>query len=101
MKAGGVSTPGIYFNGVSPYGCHDLAGNVWEWTRSERGNYPYPNVGTAEWKQREREDPAVCVLRGGAFFDLHDVVRCAVRSRSEPGDRNHVIGFRVVLSPLR
>jgi|CXWL01.1.fsa_nt_gi formylglycine-generating enzyme required for sulfatase activity len=101
MKAGGVSTPGIYFNGVSPYGCHDLAGNVWEWTRSKQGDYPYPNVGTAEWKQRESEDLSVCVLRGGAFGNGRGGVRCAVRSGREPDFRSGGVGFRVVLSPLR
>ncbi len=101
MKAGGVSTPGVYFRGVSPYGCYDMVGNVWEWTRSERGDYPYPAIGTAAWKQREREDPAFCVLRGGAFYNDHSSVRCAVRDLSWPDDRDDVVGFRVVLSPLR
>jgi formylglycine-generating enzyme required for sulfatase activity len=101
MNVGWISTPGVYFRGASSYGCHDLAGNIWEWTRSEQGDYSYPAVGTAAWKQRERENPAVCVLRGGAFLSYHSLVRCAVRINLGPDGRNYNIGFRVVLSPLR
>jgi formylglycine-generating enzyme required for sulfatase activity/predicted ATPase len=101
MNVGWISTPGVYFRGASPYGCHDLSGNVWEWTRSKRDDYPYPGVGTAAWKQREGENPALCVLRGGAFDLNHSNVRCAVRIYSEPDYRDFNVGFRVVLSPLR
>ncbi len=100
-KAGGVSTPGVYSQGVSPYGCHDLAGNVLEWTRSERTNYPYPGVDTAAWKQLESEGSNFCVLRGGAFSGNLDRVRCAVRYSGGPVSRRSSVGFRVVLSPLR
>ncbi|MDR4513812.1 SUMF1/EgtB/PvdO family nonheme iron enzyme, partial [Nitrosomonas sp.] len=101
MNVGGVSTPGIYFGSISPYGCHDLAGNVWEWTRSERGDYPYPAIGTHEYQQRENGNPVVCVLRGGAFDGYRSRVRCAVRHGGRPVDRDDDVGFRVVLSPCR
>lgn len=101
MRIGTTSTPGIFQKGISPYGCHDLAGNVWEWTRSQRGDYPYPTVGTAAYAQRERQHISVCVLRGGAFSYNHDGVRCAVRGGGGPGNRGYNVGFRVVLSPLR
>jgi hypothetical protein len=37
------------------------------------------------------------VLRGGAFNNDTRNVRCAVRNRNEPRNRNRNIGFRLVL----
>ena len=38
------------------------------------------------------------VLRGGAFNNNDRNVRCAIRNRNNPDNRNRNIGFRVVLS---
>jgi formylglycine-generating enzyme required for sulfatase activity len=37
------------------------------------------------------------VLRGGSYFNNSRHVRCAVRNRNDPDNRNDNIGFRVVL----
>jgi formylglycine-generating enzyme required for sulfatase activity len=89
------TTPvGKYPDGASPYGCLDMAGNVWEWTSSKYQNYPYdPNDG--------REDPegdARRVLRGGSFIYDRQYVRCAFRDYWGPVNRLSPNGFRV-LSP--
>lgn len=94
----GSTTPvGIFPDGASPYGCLDMAGNVWEWTRSLYQGYPYnPQDG--------REDLAASdatrrVVRGGSFgYDQVDV-RCAFRIRTNSGSRDHGLGFRVVCAP--
>jgi hypothetical protein len=38
------------------------------------------------------------VLRGGAFNNNDRNVRCAIRNRNNPNNRNNNIGFRVVAS---
>ena len=89
--------------GASPYGILDVAGNVWEWTRTVWGigdhepvfRYPYdPDDG--------REDLAASndmrrVLRGGSFNYGHESARCACRNRLSPDSVAWYVGFRVAI----
>jgi formylglycine-generating enzyme required for sulfatase activity len=81
--------------GDSPYGCVDMAGNVWEWTRSIFRDYPYDPEDGCE--SLEGDEPRV--LRGGAFRNSPRLVRCAVRFNNDPDDWSISIGLRVVVSP--
>lgn len=97
-----TSAVGCFPGGASPYGCEEMSGNVWEWTRSLLGDYPYPPAGS---KRQAREDlnapnNASRVLRGGAFLNGAWSARCAFRFDDGPDYRYDFDGFRVVASPL-
>ena len=97
------TTPvGIFLEGSSPYGLLDLSGNVWEWTRSLRADYPYPAPGPQR-KARERftsDNKDGMVMRGGSWVNESGGARCASRDWFYPDFGGLLRGFRVSLSPL-
>ena len=79
--------------GDSPYGCADMAGNVWESTSSLVRPYPY--VAADGRENLGIDEPRV--LRGGSCFDDPEQVRCAFRFPSGPNGHDLWGGFRVVV----
>jgi formylglycine-generating enzyme required for sulfatase activity len=77
-----------------PYGLADMAGNVWEWTRSPYQPYPFESAAS----RVDLEADALWVMRGGSFSDGEQNVRAAVRGGADPGARRPFIGFRLVVS---
>ena len=76
------------------HGLRDMAGNVWELTRSPYQPYPYTETDDAS-------DPAadaLYIMRGGAFTDPPANTRTATRGGTDPGARRPFIGFRLVLT---
>jgi len=94
-----TSPVGSYPAGISPYGCMDMAGNVWQWCADWYGADYYqhsptqnpigPTTGTAR------------VLRGGSWnYFATRFFRATYRSRFDPMLRIDYIGFRcAVCSP--
>jgi formylglycine-generating enzyme required for sulfatase activity len=86
---------GSYLTGGSPYGCLDMAGNVSEWCVDWYDwNYyahsPTQNpVGPDSGKER--------VVRGGSYFDIYELVRCAFRFSYPGQSRLDSVGFRCIV----
>jgi formylglycine-generating enzyme required for sulfatase activity len=94
-KIGHTTDVGSYPQGVSPYGCLDMAGNVWEWTSTLYKPYPY----RLEDGREDPHDTGGRVLRGGSWYGNLAVARCTVRGSGSPDGSNHVFGLRLV-SPI-
>ena len=80
--------------GDIPYGCADMAGNVWDWTSTLYRDYPYqPDDG-----REELSPTGYRVVRGGSFLSHQEIARAAGRFGLDPYFCNLTRGFRVGLS---
>ena len=85
-----------YSKNVSPLGCRDMIGNVWEWTASWFEGYPnfehYPYLGysAAYFDQAHR------VLKGGSWATRSWAMRNSFRNWYHPHVREILAGFRCV-----
>ena len=76
------------------HGLRDMAGNVWELTRSLYQPYPYTETDDA----LDPAADALYIMRGGSFTDPPANTRTATRGGADPGARRPFIGFRLVLT---
>ena len=94
-QARGTTAVGSHQCPECPFGLSDMAGNVWEWTRSPYQPYPYDPIDDFE----DLENESLWVIRGGSFTDPAHFVRGANRGGADPGARRAFIGFRIAISP--
>lgn len=91
----GTTPVGIYSpGGDSPCGASDMVGNIWEWTSSVFGKYPY----RPEKETMAPTPNARYVVRGGSWYYSRKLARCAVREGMREDHRSHLIGFRLARS---
>ncbi len=73
-----TSEIGIFHEGLSPYGCYDMCGNVWE-------------MCEGQWQEE------YLPMRGGCFLGSATFVRVTCRwTPEDPKDGAHWLGFRCV-----
>ncbi len=85
-----ASIVGMHEDGATPDGIHDLAGNVYEWTRDRYAPYKR-RVDAAD-------DPAPRrAVRGGSWHSPPSALRCTHRMGLFPEARELTVGFRCVL----
>lgn len=90
----GPDPVGSHPSGVSPSGCHQMIGDVWEWTATEFTGYP----GFSAFPYREYSevffDAGYRVLRGGSWATGPAAVRTTFRNWDLPIRRQIFAGFR-------
>jgi len=83
---------GSYPEGVSPSGCHQMIGDVWEWTSSEFVGYPGFKTGFDEYNDKWFTNQKV--LRGGSFGTPTMSIRGSYRNFFRLDERWLFSGFR-------
>ncbi len=83
---GSTCAVGLYPQGISPYGVHDMSGNVWEWCLNRPDQLQVTDIGG--------EQPRA--LRGGSWDLNAKMARATYRGGSYPDRQSDNRGFRVV-----
>ena len=85
---------GQFPQGASPYGAHDMAGNLWEWV-SDWYDPNYYRTSPPNMNPKGPDTGDGHVLKGGGWAENLDFTRCASRQGGNPGSL--IRGFRCVI----
>lgn len=95
--------------GKSPYGCLNMAGNVFEWTQDWFANYPVepqldplgpdPETDSTRLSFRRKGRSHLRIVRGGSYRTADPLIKAFTRAGLPPGRRTRDVGFRVCVAP--
>lgn len=91
-KLGKTVPVGSYSGGVSPYGAHDMASNVWEWVADWYDANYY--LSAPSRNPRGPDSGQLRVRRGGSWYDIPRNMRTSTRSSYGPDVPSSGLGFR-------
>jgi iron(II)-dependent oxidoreductase len=90
----GPAPVGDYPAGTNPWGCHQLLGDVWEWTSSDFAAYPGFRAFPYDEYSKVFFGPEYKVLRGGSWATAPVAARGTFRNWDLPIRRQIFVGFR-------
>ena len=94
QAADGPAPVGAFPGGASPWGCHQMLGDVWEWTASEFDAYPGFRSFPYDEYSRVFHGRGYRVLRGGSWATAAVAARATFRNWDHPIRRQVFSGFR-------
>ena len=83
--------------GVSPYGAHNMVGNIFEWCSDWYDSKVYARMDEKNPHNTEQTQRRKRVLRGGSFTLDKEDMRVTLRNRQWPEEGQDYVGFRLVL----
>ncbi len=85
---------GAYPQGVSPVGCHQMIGDVWEWTQTPFTAYPGFEAYPYEAYSKPHFDHGFHVLRGGSWATDPSCAHATFRNWHQADHQHIFAGFR-------
>jgi formylglycine-generating enzyme required for sulfatase activity len=91
---GGTTAIKHYPEGASPYGCLDMAGNVWEWCSTQ---VSLSQLKSETLDDEFKSDIPIYIVRGGSF--AHEAIACRSAGQyfGRQDTKSEMWGFRLAL----